>query len=107
MGDRIAFVQSPRWHHGLEDGGDPYDDSACAYCGRPVRPDAARLRTGRTNNGEWWLLAADLDLAGDDWRDFQTQLDGSRAPTLLPIGPDCLRSHPEFSFALVASPEHT
>jgi hypothetical protein len=43
----------------------------------------------------------DEDLTTDEWKDFQMQLDGSRAPTLLPIGPDCLRDHPEFSFAVV------
>jgi hypothetical protein len=59
------------------------------------------LRTARTNDGEWWLVSADEDLAGHEWKDFQTQFDGSRMPTILPVGPDCLRDHPEFEFAVV------
>ena len=98
---RLVFVQSDRWCTRIDGGTGVYDDTLCAYCARPVRPDAARLRTARTNDGEWWLVAADADLSADEWRDFQTQVDGSRAPTLLPIGPDCSRQHPEFAFAVV------
>jgi hypothetical protein len=102
---RLVFVQSDRWckrFGGMDAGMGVYDEALCAYCARPVRPDAVRLRTARTNDGEWWLVAADVDLLADEWRDFQTWPDGSRAPTLLPIGPDCLRQHPEFTFAVVA-----
>jgi hypothetical protein len=97
---RLLFLQSGRWHKRIDGGNggpvDPYSAKHCAYCARPVRPDAARLRTARTNDGEWWLVSADEDLSADEWMDFQTQLDGSCAPTILPIGPDCLRNHPEF-----------
>lgn len=104
---RLVFVQSERWckrvaGSGIHGGIDVYDAALCAYCARPVRADAARLRTARTNDGEWWLVAADVDFTADEWKDFQTQIDGSRGPTLLPIGPDCLRQHPEFAFAVVA-----
>ncbi len=104
MTQRLVFVQSDRWckrFSGTDSGSGVYDEGLCAYCARPVRTDAARLRTARTNDGEWWLVAADLDLTTHEWKDFQTQIDGSRGPTLLPIGPDCLRQHPEFSFAVV------
>lgn len=104
---RLVFVQSDRWMGRIDGGnGDPvdvYSTEHCAYCARLVRPDATRLFTARTNDGEWWLVSADEDLTGHEWCDFQTQLDGSRAPTILPIGPDCLRDHPKFSFAVVKS----
>lgn len=97
---RLVFVQSDRWHKRIDGGTGVYDEGLCAYCARPVRPDATRLLTARTNDGEWWLVSADEDLLGHEWKDFQTQLDGRRAPTFLPIGPDCLRDHPEFAFAV-------
>jgi hypothetical protein len=100
---RLVFVQSDRWckrFSGTDSGGGVYDETLCAYCARPVRPDATRLFTARTNDGEWWLVSVDEDLSTDEWKDFQTQADGTRAPTCLPIGPDCLRDHPEFSFAV-------
>jgi hypothetical protein len=101
MSQRRVFVQSDRWCKRIDGGTGVYDETLCAYCARPVRADATRLFTARTNDGEWWLVSVDEDLSTDEWKDFQTQLDGSRAPTLLPIGPDCLRDHPEFSFAVV------
>jgi hypothetical protein len=104
---RLVFVQTARWSKQIDGGnGGPvyvYSTEHCAYCARPVRPDATFLYTARTNDGEWWLVSADEALSGDEWRDFQTQLDGSRRPTLLPIGPDCLRKHPEFAFAIVTA----
>jgi hypothetical protein len=91
------FVQSDRWTRST---GGPYSPEHCAYCARPVRPDATHLYTARTNDGEWWLVSADEDLTTAEWKDFQTQPNGNRSPTLLPIGPDCLRDHPEFAFAV-------
>ncbi len=104
MSQCLLFVQSDRWckrFMGMDAGNGVYDDTLCAYCARPVRSDAKRLRTARTNDGEWWLVSVDEDLAANEWKDFQTQIDGARAPTLLPIGPECLRGHPEFAFAVV------
>jgi len=103
VSQRLVFVQSDRWYKrfaGTDAGMGVYSDALCAYCARPVRPDATRLYTARTNDGEWWLVSADEDLKTDEWRDFQTMPNGSRLPTLLPIGPDCLRDHPEFAFAV-------
>jgi len=97
---RLVFVQSDRWCKRIDGGTGVYDETLCAYCARSVRPDAIRLYTARTNNGEWWLVSADEDLTGAEWKDFQTQSNGSRVPTLLPIGPECLRGHPEFAFAV-------
>jgi hypothetical protein len=94
-------MQSDRWSRVIDGGTGVYDETLCAYCARPVRSDATRLYTARTNDGEWWLVSVDEDLSTDEWRDFQTQADGARAPTCLPIGPDCLRDHPEFAFAVV------
>lgn len=101
MTQRLVFVQSDRWQQAIDGGTGVYDATLCCYCARPVRADATRLRTARTNDGEWWLVSADIDLSADEWRDFQAQIDGSRGATLLPIGPDCLRQHPEFAFAVV------
>ncbi len=101
---RLVFVQCDRWSKRIDGGnGGPvyvYSTKHCAYCARPVRPDATYLYTARTNDGEWWLVSADEDLTTDEWKDFQTQANGSRVPTLLPIGPDCFRDHPEFAFAV-------
>ena len=101
---RLLFVQAARWHKRIDGGNGgpvyPYSPEHCAYCARPVRPDALRLRTARTNDGEWWLVSVDEDLTVEEWKDFQTQIDGARGPTLLPVGPDCLRKHPEFAFAV-------
>jgi len=99
-GQRLRYNQTPRWTRATEEGGGHYDGRLCLYCAREVRSDAAKLCTARTNDGEWWLVSEDHDLTAHEWRDFQTQSDGSRAPTILPIGPDCLRQHPEFAFAL-------
>ena len=104
--DRVRLVQPLEWdrRRGSDGGGEdgsPYADDRCCYCYRSLAPDAALLRTARTNDGEWWIVSAAADLSADEWRDFQTQLDGSRAPTLLPIGAACLRTHPEFRIGLV------
>ena len=99
---RLLFDQSVRWHratnrrHAVY----VYSDEHCCHCARPTAVGAQRLRTARTNDGEWWLVDGGEDLTAPEWRDFQTQLDGSRAPTLLPVGPDCFRKHPEWRFAL-------
>ena len=103
MCDRIIFIQSDRWQRAIDGGTGVYDPALCAYCARKVGRRPARLRTARTNDGEWWLVTADVDLSSDEWRDFQTQIDGSHAATLLPIGPECLRAHPEFAIGVVES----
>lgn len=102
---RLVFVQSDRWMRVVHNGGlCVYDETLCCYCARPVRRDAAHLYTARTNDGEWWLVSVDEGLSGDEWKDFQTQANGSREATVLPIGPDCLARHPEFAFALCPYP---
>jgi hypothetical protein len=65
-----------------------------------LRTSGARRCTARTNDGAWWLVSADEDMRASEWHDFQNQLDGTWAATILPIGPDCLRQHPEWRFAL-------
>lgn len=97
---RLLFVQSKRWQKRIDGGTGVYDEALCCYCARPVSKPTTTLLTARTNDGEWWLVSEDEDLTTPEWKDFQTQLDGSRAPTYLPIGPDCLRDHPEFAFAV-------
>lgn len=99
---RLRFTQSNRWFTSEAfHSSSVYSDQLCCYCARPVYSDAARLRTARDNDGEWWLVSAEVDLSTEEWRDFQNQGDGTFKATLLPIGPDCLRRHPEFRFALV------
>lgn len=101
---RLAFSQHDRWFtaealHTTS----VYSNALCCYCARPVRDDAVQLRTARTNDGEWWLVSADEDMSAPEWRQFQDQLDGTFAPTPLPIGPECLRQHPAWRFAVVES----
>jgi len=64
--DRLIFIQARRWQRLVNDGDYPYDETRCAYCARPVAADAARLRTARTNDGEWWLVAANADLTTEE-----------------------------------------
>ena len=61
-------------------------------CARPIRGNHSRLRMYRTNDGEWWLVSEGFDVGGD--------LDFGGVFTL-PVGPDCLRKHPEWKFAVV------
>ncbi len=99
---RSPFIQHDRWFRRTsgESGTDLiYSDAHCCYCARPVRPDVTKLRTARTNDGEWWLVGPDVDLSATEWRDFQRQTDGTFGPTWLPVGPDCLRRHPGWRFA--------
>jgi hypothetical protein len=99
---RLAFNQHDRWYAVGATGADSvYSDRLCCYCARPVRPDAVRLRTARTNDGEWWLVSADEDMTAPEWRQFQDQLDGTFKPTSLPVGPECLRQHPAWRFAVI------
>jgi len=99
---RQVFNQHDRWYAVEATGADSvYSDRLCCYCARPVRPDAVRLRTARTNDGEWWLVSADEDMTAPEWRQFQDQLDGTFKPTPLPVGPECLRQHPAWRFAVI------
>lgn len=105
---KLPFMQPDNYERRRSPGdgssiGSVYADDRCCWCYRPVKPDAARLRTARDNGGDWYLVGAAFDLSGDDWKDFQREVDGSHVPTLLPIGPDCLRQHPEFRFAIDAT----
>lgn len=101
---RMSFNQHDRWYAaGLAGGVDSvYSTRLCCYCARPVRADAFRLLTARTNDGEWWLVSSDEDMSAPEWSQFQGQIDGTPAPTQLPVGPECLRQHPEWKFAVNA-----
>jgi hypothetical protein len=91
--DRLPFVQSDEWNQrnglGPNTTQDIYSDSNCCYCFRKTRPDAQRLAMIRTHDGEWWLIAPTAPVRPDEWDRFS-----------LPVGPDCLRNHPEWRFAL-------
>lgn len=97
----VMLIQSEHWERRLDAGGSPYAPMICAVCGRTVTAKAAQLRVARTNDGEWWVVSEDEDLRADEWHDFQTQADGSRAATILPIGEICLLQRPELRIGLV------
>lgn len=72
--------------------GDIYSDAHCCVCYRPVKPDAARLALSRDNSGEWYAVAPGEPEAPDEHQ---------MGRFTLPIGPDCLRAHPEWHFAVM------
>jgi len=92
---RLPFVQSPRWRTGKDENGDAYADNRCCYCYRPTGPDAARLWLTRDDSGEWYVVASDAPVLDDE-----RQLGAPHFT--LPVGPDCLRKHPEWAFGVVA-----
>lgn len=69
----------------------------CCVCGRPAK-------------GDNWLL---LFRAEDGSREFAIgstvglTVDERRSVWIAPIGPECLRKHPELAFALIATPADT
>jgi hypothetical protein len=91
--ERLPFVQSDEWESRKSLGPnvtqDIYSVSNCCYCFRKTRPDAQRLVMIRTHDGEWWLIAPTAPIRADELDRFW-----------LPVGPDCLRNHPEWRFAL-------
>lgn len=99
MIDRTLLIQTDGWVRASASL-DVYAQDRCCHCYRKTGKVAHALHTARTNDGEWWVVPPNADLSGDEWRDFQTQLDGSRASTVLPIGPVCLQDHPEYSIGV-------
>ena len=91
--ERLPFVQSDEWESrnylGPNASQDIYSTSNCCYCYRKTRLDAQRLAMIRTHDGNWWLTAPTAPVCSDEWDRFS-----------LPVGPDCLRNHPEWRFAL-------
>jgi hypothetical protein len=94
--ERLPFVQSDEWESrstisrgGVQVTRDIYSESNCCYCFRETRPDAQKLAMIRTHDGNWWLIAPTAPIRSDEWDRFW-----------LPVGPDCLRNHPEWRFAL-------
>lgn len=95
---RVRFEQSDEWHRAFEGQltGSVYADDRCCYCYRPTRAVAKRIMLTRTNDGEWWAVHP-LASVRDDERHM------GDPHFALPIGPDCLRAHPEFRFAIVGT----
>jgi len=89
---RLVFNQADTWG---QQGDDVYSQEQCCYCGKRVRKDAKRLCLARTEDGEWWLVEPGYKPGPDD-------MDGYGMFTL-PVGPDCLRKHPEWRFAVSPS----
>lgn len=93
---RLVLNQTLSWSKALSGQG-AYSTKHCCYCAKPVKPGAAQLRICRTADGEWWLIP-DRRLTEDELEPF--------GMSVLPIGPDCLRQHPEFRFALMPEQEN-
>lgn len=89
---RIIFFQPPEWDRRNDFGrgsrGDVYAEDRCCWCYRPVKPDAQRLMLTRDDGGEWFVVVPPGRAQFQDEKTF-----GHFA---LPIGPDCLKRHPEF-----------
>lgn len=96
---RILFLQSPEWDRRRSAIGqgalslDPYAKDRCCWCYRPVKPGAPQLRLTRDDSGEWFVVAPPARAELPDEKTF--------GHFTLPIGPDCLRRHPEFRPGLV------
>jgi hypothetical protein len=73
--------------------GDVYAKDRCCWCYRPVQSDAAQLRLTRDESGEWFVVAPPGRAELPDEKTF--------GHFTLPIGPDCLRRHPEFRPGLI------
>ncbi len=86
-GDRIPFFQAEAWPRG----NDPYSQEHCCYCGKALKGNRRNLRLSRTDDGEWGLCGP-----GESQPD-----EGDYGRFTLPVGPDCLRLHPEWKFAIV------
>jgi hypothetical protein len=79
---RLAFHQTTAWT-----GDNAYSDRHCCHCGKPTRPDAKRLEMSRTDDGEWWLCRPGSTALANE---------GQLNRFTLPVGPDCLRKHPQW-----------
>jgi hypothetical protein len=86
---RIAFIQSESWN---KDRQTPYSEDHCCYCSKKVKPNAIFLYLSRTDDGEWWLCDPSEPVQADE---------GTFGRFTLPVGPDCLKRHPEWRFAIV------
>jgi len=88
---RVVLWQAKSWDRAIRDHS-AYSDQHCCFCGRETKPDAVRLRVVRTNDGEWWVKPIGESALPDE-KDF------GECP--LPIGPECLRKHPEFKIGII------
>lgn len=86
--ERIRFTQAATWGQTSV-----YSQLHCCYCGRPVVPGAPLLMVARTTDGSWWFVDP-----REPPREDEMEFDG-RYP--LPVGPGCLRAHPEWKFAVI------
>lgn len=93
---RILFLQSPEWDRNQRrQSGDVYAKDRCCWCYRPVKPGAPQLRLTRDDSGEWFVVVPPARAELPDEKTF--------SHFTLPIGPDCLKRHPEFRPGLVSA----
>lgn len=88
---RMPLIQTEAWHQHADQHG-VYSAAHCCICGRRVKPGATRVRTVRTNDGDWWVKpVADASLPDET----------HMGEAVLPVGPECFRNHPEWVVAVV------
>lgn len=93
MSDRLAFIQKDSWckRKGSSFSDDPYSWDNCCYCGKSLGEKFNWLTLARTDDGEWWLVSPDQEVT-DEYQQFGV--------FKLPVGPDCLKKHPQWKFSL-------
>ena len=90
---RVPLIQTASWTRGVDRGFGAYDTARCCVCGRKVTDDAQFVRVVRSDDGAWWIKQI-----GEPTCDDEHQL----GETTLPVGPDCLKKHPEFHIGFIA-----
>lgn len=102
----VVLVQSEAWTTRSR-GGLPDAPDRCCHCYLPAPASAPRLRTAQTRDGERWIAAPGVDLAGPAWVRHRDDLVDEDPLVVLPVTFDCLRRHPEWRHGLVEAPPRT
>lgn len=69
-----------------------YSRDNCCQCGKPVGHAATLLMVTRNEGGDWFIISPDQDSIPNE-KLFERGV--------LPIGPECLKKHPEYSIGLI------
>jgi len=88
--NRVILNQDASWDKVTDGGISVYSRSHCCQCGRPVNSPVYVLLCSRDNGGEWYVCKPGPLL--EDEADFDR--------FFLPIGPECLKRHPEYRIGL-------
>ena len=101
-GMRLNYLQLKSWDRFLDKGGDPYSRNHCLFCGRPVNDGrSSLLLVSRDEGGSWYLCRPGDHAEVDEIKFCGGNKHADWARFLLPIGPECLKKHPEFKFSIV------